>query len=153
MPPGIVEDAASQAFDFVMREQVVNRLYDQSVGYWEADLTELNHLGPSDCGQDLTRYFDLNEDGVEQAIGEMIAAGDLPLAERISRWVLINRPNSDRLQDLQRQAAARLRVRYQACNPFRVILYSELANLPTPQLLPADIPLAVEWGSVERLEA
>ena len=141
IPPTIFQDPLSQVFFLALRENIINRLYDQNVGYWEADLTGLDHLGPAEYGAALSRYFDLDDSQIEDAIEAMLAAGDYHLAERIVRWALALRPDQERLQDLQQQAALRLRGKYQAYNPFKFILYSELADTPTPQLPAIDLPV------------
>ncbi|MBX2856729.1 MAG: MBL fold metallo-hydrolase [Rhodobacteraceae bacterium] len=144
IPPTLYEDPQSQILFLVMREQVINRLYDQSVGYWEADLTGLDHLGPSEYGEALSRYFDLDEQQISEALEAMIAAGDYHLAERITRWALASQPDSDRLKGLQRRAALGLRRKYQAYNPFKFMLYSELANAPAAQLPAVDAAITQE---------
>ncbi|MEM7058474.1 MAG: MBL fold metallo-hydrolase [Pseudomonadota bacterium] len=134
IPPTLYNDPESQVIYLVMREQIINRIYDQSVGYWERDLTGLDHLKPADYGQALQRYFDLAPNEIEDAIEAMIEAGDNHLAERVVRWALADRQGSKRLRALQKQAALALRYKYQSYNPFKFILYSELADVPTAQL-------------------
>lgn len=142
IPPTIWDDPESQVFFLVMREQVINRIYDQNVGYWERDLTGLDHLGPSEYGEALTRYFGLNRGQIEEAIEAMLTAGDFHLAERTLRWALSVRPDDAGLRALQRQAALALRDKYQSYNPFKFFVYSELGNTPTVQLPPENSPVA-----------
>ncbi len=134
IPPSLFDDPKSQVFFLVMREHVIDRLYDQSVGYWEADLTGLDHLGAEDYGALLSDYLDLSEVALASVLNRMIDRGDYHLAERVVRWGKARYPDSDRLAAVQRDAALRLKAKYQTVNPFKFILYSELANDPTPQL-------------------
>src|SRR5580692_9684541 len=41
---------------FILREHVIDRLYDQNVGYWQADLQGLDHLGQADRAELLVDY-------------------------------------------------------------------------------------------------
>ena len=134
IPPSLFDDPASQGFFLVMREHVIDRLYDQSVGYWEADLTGLDHLGAEDYGALLADYLDLSDTALASALERMIERGDHHLAERVARWGRASYPDSERLAAVQQDAALRLKGKYQSINPFKFILYSELANDPTPQL-------------------
>lgn len=134
IPPALFDDSNTQLVYLVMRENLINRVYDQTVGYWEANLDGLAHLSAEEYGALLTSYFDLSEPRLASALAAMIEAGDYQLAERVVRWGLTQYPKSDQLAELQRTTARRLKAKYQSINPFKFILYSELANDPTPQL-------------------
>lgn len=144
IPPSLFADPEAQVFFLSMREQIINRLYDQSIGYWGPELTGLDHLGTADYGNALSRYFDLEVEQVENAVESMLAAGDLHLAERVVRWALKGWPNAQRLRDLQKRAAIGLRDKYQLYNPFKFFLYSTLADTPTPQLYAQDSPVEAD---------
>ncbi len=46
IPPGLLEDGAEVELPFLLlRENVINRLYDQNVGYWQPDLEGVDYLG------------------------------------------------------------------------------------------------------------
>lgn len=128
MPDSILDDASSQQFYLVMRTHLVDRIYDNSVGYWESDLSGLDTLDAQAYGEMLSGYFSFDQSQTAAIASKMIKSGDLHLAERMLRWALANWPDSIELAKLQRQAALRLRIKYQAYNPFKFILYSELAN-------------------------
>src|SRR6266851_4010673 len=49
IPPGLLGGHPDALLPFlILREHVIDRLYHQNVGYWQADLEGLNHLGDSD---------------------------------------------------------------------------------------------------------
>ena len=64
----------------------------------------------------------------------MIDDGEYQLAERTSQWALTQWPDSETIATRRRDASLRLRIKYQAYNPFKFILYSEQANAPVPPL-------------------
>jgi len=41
----------------ILRERVIDRLFQQNVGYWQVDLEVLDHLGGSDYGELLVNYL------------------------------------------------------------------------------------------------
>src|SRR5207245_11263651 len=46
---------------FIMREHVIDRLYDQNVGYWQSDIEGLDHLSRADSTQLLVYSLGLSE--------------------------------------------------------------------------------------------
>src|SRR5438046_10291188 len=42
---------------FILREHVIDRLYDQNVGYWQPDLQGLDHLGRAERAALLVAYL------------------------------------------------------------------------------------------------
>ena len=58
----------------------------------------------------------------------LLEQGDEALALRLADLGLLTYPASRALTDLRQQALDRLRVRYQALNPFKFIVYSEWAK-------------------------
>lgn len=129
-PQDILNDPLSQQFYLALREQIINRIYDKSVGYWESDLSGLDTLDANAYGVMLSQYLSLNERKVNGVIQDMLVNGDYHLAERFIRWALARWPDSAPLKSFQKEAALKLRLKYQAYNPFKFILYSELADSP-----------------------
>src|SRR5258707_6923971 len=49
IPPGLLGGRPDALLPYlILREHVIDRLYHQNVGYWQADLEGLDHLGDSD---------------------------------------------------------------------------------------------------------
>ncbi|MGZ5055367.1 MAG: hypothetical protein ACXWAT_10560, partial [Methylobacter sp.] len=118
----------------VMRENVINRLYDQNVGYWQPDQQGMDTLSQKEFGLLLTRYLDLSEQDMADAIEKMLESGDHELAARTSTWALTHYPSDKRLQALKETAFLKLKEKYQEFNPFKFIIYSESIRNQTPQL-------------------
>jgi hypothetical protein len=59
---------------------VINRLYDQNVGYWQSDLQRMDFLGDTDRGSMLVDYFAVSDKELADAVERMIADGRVALA-------------------------------------------------------------------------
>lgn len=137
VPPGLVADGEQHVPYLVLRENVINRVYDRNVGYWQPGLAGMDHLSRREMGTLFTRYLGLSEDDVAEAVEKMAAAGDYDLAARTLTWAAAAKPPSARLSKVQRTVFLKLKEKYQAFNPFKFIIYSEtvgseLAALESP---------------------
>ena len=90
MPPFIHQDPEVQVPFLVMRENVINRLYDQNIGYWQPDLQGMDHLSQEEFGSLLTRYLELSEQELTSAIEKMLSSGDHELGRAQRRGRLLN---------------------------------------------------------------
>jgi hypothetical protein len=45
----------------LLREHVIDRLYDQNVGYWQADLTGIIHVSRAEHAEALADYLGVSE--------------------------------------------------------------------------------------------
>src|ERR1700676_3840233 len=74
IPPGLLSGRRDALLPYlVLREHVIDRLYHQNVGYWQADLEGLDHLGDTDRGELLVDYLDLSEKHLVTAAEKMAA--------------------------------------------------------------------------------
>lgn len=74
IPPGLLTgDPAAHIPYVVMRENVINRLYDQNVGYWQPDLQGVDYLSLADKGSILVDYLSVSESQLVEATQRMIA--------------------------------------------------------------------------------
>jgi hypothetical protein len=64
----------------IMREHVIDRLYDQNVGYWQADLQGVDHLGRADRAELLVDYLGLSEKQLGKTVERLAADGKHELA-------------------------------------------------------------------------
>ena len=126
MPPGIGKSPKLQIPYLVMRENVINRLYDQFAGYWQTDLGGLDHLSAGEYGALLSRYLGITERRVTEAVAEMTERGDYELSARVIGWAETQYPNSAEIAALKTKTFRKLRERYQETNPFKFIIYSEV---------------------------
>jgi glyoxylase-like metal-dependent hydrolase (beta-lactamase superfamily II) len=134
IPPFIADYPAAQLPYLLMRENVINRLYDQQVGYWQPDLSGMDHLGREETGKALAAYLGLSDRQIAAAGEQMIAAGDHELAAKLAMWGLAAYPDSAALQRLKQSAFLKLSEKFQGFNPFKYIVYSEQIGRETPQL-------------------
>src|SRR5438046_619429 len=65
---------------YILREHVIDRIYDQNVGYWEANLQGLAHPGCVDRADLLVDYLALSEAQIGRAADRLAADGKLEMA-------------------------------------------------------------------------
>ena len=58
----------------------MDRLYNQSVGYWQADFQGVDHLGRADRAELPVDYLDLSEQRLVKAVERLAADGKYELA-------------------------------------------------------------------------
>lgn len=134
IPPFLTQSPEIQIPYLVLRENFINRLYDQNVGYWQPDLEGMDHLSQKELGSILTHYLGLSEKQLGQGIEKMIENGDYELAARTVTWALTQYPSGEILGNLKEKAFLKLKEKYQAFNPFKFIIYSELIGNENSQV-------------------
>ena len=126
IPPGLVAgDAALHLPYLVLRENVINRIYDQHVGYWQPDLEGVDYLSAADRGALLVDYLGVSESRLADAVRKMIADGDYELAAQALDWTRGRFPSSRSLSELERQVYFKLAEKYQGYSPFKYIVYAD----------------------------
>src|SRR5262249_61308922 len=65
---------------YILREHVIDRIYDQNVGYWEANLQGLAHPGRANRAELLVDYLGLSEAHIVNAADRLSADGKYELA-------------------------------------------------------------------------
>ena len=81
IPPGLLSGRPDALLPYlILREHVIDRLYHQNVGYWQAELEGLDHLGDSDHAELLVDYLGLSEKQLVKAVEKMAADGKYELA-------------------------------------------------------------------------
>jgi glyoxylase-like metal-dependent hydrolase (beta-lactamase superfamily II) len=137
IPPGLLAgESGAQLPYLVMRENVINRVFHQTVGYWQPDLQGMDALGRSDRGSMLVDYIGVTERQLSQGVERMIADGKYELAANALDWAHGRYPDSARLESMERIAYLKLMEKYQEFNPFKFIVYSGKGGLDLPQLAP-----------------
>lgn len=134
IPPFIYQNPDVQLIYLIMRENVINRLYDQDVGYWQSDLQGMDYLSQKEFGALLTHYLELSETQLANAIEKMLNSGDHELASRTVTWALTQYPSNQALKELKEMVFLKLIEKYQEFNPFKFIIYSGIINNETPEL-------------------
>jgi glyoxylase-like metal-dependent hydrolase (beta-lactamase superfamily II) len=137
IPPGLLSGEPGAHLPYlVMRENVINRVFHQTVGYWQPDLQGMDILGRGDRGSMLVDYLGVTESRLAQGVERMIADGKYELAASALDWARGRYPGSARLESMERVAYLKLMEKYQEFNPFKFIVYSGKGGLDVPQLAP-----------------
>lgn len=134
IPPFINDVPDVQLVYLVMREHVIDRLFDQHLGYWQRDLQGMDQLNQEEFGKLLTHYFKLTESQIGNAVKQMLSSGDYELAARALNWSLTQFPGSPVLTLLKHKVFLKLKEKNQEFDPFRFIIYSEQIGHETRQL-------------------
>jgi glyoxylase-like metal-dependent hydrolase (beta-lactamase superfamily II) len=81
IPPGLLNGRPDVYLPYlILREHVIDRLYDQNVGYWQPDLQGLDHLTRADHAELLVDYLGVSERQLVKAVDRLIADGKYELA-------------------------------------------------------------------------
>jgi glyoxylase-like metal-dependent hydrolase (beta-lactamase superfamily II) len=119
---------------YIMREHVIDRIYDQNVGYWEANLRGLAHLGRTDRADLVVNYLGVSEAQIVKAAERLDADGKHAMAADLMESAEIKFPNSDRVKRAKRFAYLKLMERNQNTDPFKFIIYSAKIDEQTQQI-------------------
>jgi glyoxylase-like metal-dependent hydrolase (beta-lactamase superfamily II) len=135
IPPGLVtgDPDVHQPY-IVMRENVINRIYDQNVGYWQPDLQGVDYISRADRGSILIDYLGVSERRLVNAIDRMIADGKYELAATTLEWTKGRFAGSKSLDDVTRLTYLKLMEKYQEFNPFKFIIYSAQIGAQVKQM-------------------
>jgi glyoxylase-like metal-dependent hydrolase (beta-lactamase superfamily II) len=135
IPPGLLAgDPDTHLPYIVMRENVINRIYDQSVGYWQPDLQGVDYISRADRGSILIDYLGVSERQLVKAIEQMIADGKYELAATTLEWTKGRFAGSKSLDEVTRLTYLKLMEKYQEFNPFKFIIYSAQVGAQVPQM-------------------
>jgi hypothetical protein len=113
---------------------VINRLYDQNVGYWQPDLQGVDALSRADRGSLLVDYLGVSERQLVAATKRMIADGNLELAATTLEWTRDRFPGTGPLRDVERLTYLKLMEKYQNFNLFKFIVYSAQIGEPVARV-------------------
>ena len=119
----------------IVREHVIDRLYDQNVGYWQADLQGLDHLGTADHADLLVDYLGVSDSQLSKAVERMAADGKYELAASVLDAGTTKFPNSKALANAKRLVYLKLMEKNQNTDPFKYIIYSGKIGEQTPPMI------------------
>ncbi len=119
---------------FIMREHVIDRLYHQNVGYWQADLQGLDHLSRADRAELLVDYLGLSERQLTKAVERLAADGKYELAASLLESSEGRFEHSESVARAKRLIYLKLMEKNQNTDPFKFILYSAKIGERTPQM-------------------
>ncbi|MES1179169.1 MAG: hypothetical protein ABUL62_32945 [Myxococcales bacterium] len=121
----------------VLRDTFVQRVYAEHAGYWQANGDGMDHFTRAEWAAALAA-LGVDDAAYAHAAVDLEARGDSTLALHLADLGLVRYPASQPLQNARERALSSLRQMHAQTNPFRFIIYSELAGraLP-PVVLPA----------------
>jgi glyoxylase-like metal-dependent hydrolase (beta-lactamase superfamily II) len=112
-----------------IREHFVQRLYQQHSGYWQPDGQGLEPIGPADRAAALDLLAGGRPEQFAAAARTLLAQRDAALALEIANAGLVSHPEHAGLTQLRTEALYRLMERHQLQDPFRFLIYGELAGV------------------------
>lgn len=132
MPPALSASGPDvQLAVLLMRENLINRLFDQHTGYWQSGLRGLERVTDRDRGTALRDYLGLDTAAIGRAAERLVADGRHDLAAELLRWNEARDPTAGAALGRQRRTVyLKLAEQYQEFNPFKYILYREQADHP-----------------------
>src|SRR5215510_7666915 len=119
---------------FILREHVIDRIYDQNVGYWEVNLQGLAHPGRMDRAELLVDYLGLSEAQIVNAADRLAADGKYAMAAELLESAETKFPGSDSVKRAKRFAYLKLMEKNQNTDPFKFIIYSWKVGEQTLQI-------------------
>jgi glyoxylase-like metal-dependent hydrolase (beta-lactamase superfamily II) len=135
IPPGLLDGRPDVPLPYlILRDHVIDRLFRQNVGYWQADLEGLDHLGDSDYGELLGNYLGLSEKQIVTAVDQIAAEGKYELAASLLRWSTARFGRTDSIARAEQLVYEKLMEKYQNRDPFKYILYSAKIGEETPAM-------------------
>jgi len=136
LPPTLQQAGSAVHMAYlVMRENVINRLYDQQSGYWGADLSGLDALTMRDRTSTLIDYLHVSGREIGDAAERMIDDGRHEQALELLRLARLRLTGDQRLDRLHRKVCLKLMEKYQEFNPFKFIVYAGMADQSVPPML------------------
>src|SRR6266849_293636 len=135
IPPGLLNDQPDVHQPYlILREHVIDRLYDQTVGYWQPDLQGLEHLTRADHAELLVDYLGLSEGQLVRAVDHLTADGKYELAASLLESSGDRFERSASVANAKRLVYLKLMENYQNTDPFKFIIYSGKIGEQTPQM-------------------
>ena len=135
IPPGLLggQPDVYQPY-LIFREHIIDRLYDQNVGYWQPDLQGLDHLGRADRAELLVDYLGVSEKQLVRTVERLAADGKYELAASLLESSGSRFEHSTSVANAKRLVYLKLMEKNQNTDPFRFIIYSGKISEQTPQM-------------------
>ena len=135
IPPGLLKDQPDVYQPYlILREHVIDRLYDQNVGYWQPDLQGLEHLTRADHAELLMDYLGVSERQLVKTVERLVADGKYELAASMLESTGDRFEGSSSVANAKRLVYLKLMEKHQNTDPFKFIIYSGKIREQTPQM-------------------
>jgi glyoxylase-like metal-dependent hydrolase (beta-lactamase superfamily II) len=129
LPEVLREHPAAVGPYLAIRDHFVQRLYHQHSGYWQPDGEGLEPTDAADRAAALDLLAGGKPEPFAAAARALLAQRDPALALEIATAGLASHPGDQELAQLRQQALYRLMERHQLQDPFRFLIYAELAGV------------------------
>jgi glyoxylase-like metal-dependent hydrolase (beta-lactamase superfamily II) len=129
LPEALREHPVAVIPYLAISEHFVQRLYQQHSGYWQPDGQGLEPIGPADRAAALDLLAGGRPEQFAAAARTLLAQHDAALALEIASAGLVSHPEHAELAQLRTEALYRLMERHQLQDPFRFLIYGELAGV------------------------
>ena len=135
IPPGLLKDQpeAQQPY-LILREHVIDRLYDQNIGYWQPDMQGVEHLTRDDRAAPLVDSLGVSEGQLVKAVERLAADGRYELAAYVLESSGKKFERSPSVANAKRLVYLKLMEKHQNMDPFKFIIYSAKIGEKTPQM-------------------
>jgi len=135
IPPGLLNGRTDVYLPYlILREHVIDRLYDQNVGYWQPDLQGLEHLTRAEHAELLADYLNVSERQLVKAVERLIADGKHELAASLLEWSGDRFERSASVTNAKRLVYLKLMEKHQNTDAFKFIIHSGKIGEETPQM-------------------
>src|SRR3989441_2257936 len=135
IPPGLLNDQPDVYQPYlILREHVIDRLYDQNVGHWQPDLQGLEHLTRADHAELMVDYLGVSERQLVKTVERLTADGKYELAASLLESSGDRFERSASVANAKRLVYLKLMEKHQNTDPFKFIIYSGKIGEQTPQL-------------------
>ncbi|MGH3303463.1 MAG: MBL fold metallo-hydrolase [Streptosporangiaceae bacterium] len=129
LPETLRDHPAAVVPFLVIREHFVQRLFQQHAGYWQPDGSGLEPVSAAERAAALDLLAGGEPERFADAAQALLAQRDAALALEIATAGLTRHPHNADLARLRLQALYRLMERHQLQDPFRFLIYAELAGV------------------------
>ena len=135
IPPGLLNDQPDVYQPYlIMREHVIDRLYDQNVGYWQPNLEGVEHLTRADQAELLVDYLGVSESLLVKTVERLTADGKYELAASLLESSGGRFVRSAAVTNAKRLVYLKLIEKHQNMDPFKFIMYSAKIGERTPRM-------------------
>jgi glyoxylase-like metal-dependent hydrolase (beta-lactamase superfamily II) len=136
IPPKLLADQPEVYQPYlILREHVIDRLYDQNVGYWQPDLQGLDDLTRADHAELLVDYLGLSQRQLVKTVEHLVADGKYELAASLLQSSRSRFEHSESVAQAERLVYRKLMEKHQNTDPFKFIIYSGEIGEQTPQMV------------------
>jgi glyoxylase-like metal-dependent hydrolase (beta-lactamase superfamily II) len=135
IPPGLLNGRPDVYLPYlILREHVIDRLYDQNVGYWQPNLEGLDHLTRADHAELLVDYLGVSERQLVKTVEHLVADGKYEQAASLLESTGDRFDHSPSVANAKGLVYLKLMEKHQNTDPFKFIIYSGKINEQTPQM-------------------